>query len=139
MKKATFGCTMLAVATIVVCAFTPVASAQVGMEKSGTHNASASTTLRAFDLPALAGYELLMTLRTAGRGLQSQSPSDTPAPPSEPSKTDVTITKTETHWYANPVWVAIGILAAGLLIVLVALAVRGPGRESTSSTTIVHD
>jgi hypothetical protein len=76
-------------------------------------------------------------LISAGRALQTtQPPSGTPPPGG--TDTDVTVTRTETVWYANPVWIAIAVLGAGLLVVLIALALRGPSnREAT--TTIIHD
>lgn len=55
------------------------------------------------------------------------------------SETDVDVTVTretnEVVWYADPLWIGVGIGVALLVIALIALAVRGGGG---SSTTIVR-
>ena len=40
-------------------------------------------------------------------------------------------------WYRNPVWIAIGILAGVVLLVLIILAVRGSG--TGGGTTIIRE
>lgn len=46
---------------------------------------------------------------------------------------DVNINVDEGEWWANPVWIGVGIVALILLIVIVAMATRGGG------TTIIKD
>lgn len=46
---------------------------------------------------------------------------------------DVNIEVDEGDWWANPVWIGVGIVALILLIVIIAMATRGGG------TTIVKD
>jgi len=41
------------------------------------------------------------------------------------------------RWYRNPVWIAIGILAGVVLLVLIILAVRGSG--TGGGTTIIRE
>jgi hypothetical protein len=49
-------------------------------------------------------------------------------------KIDITVgTSGGGHWYANPIWIAIGAIAAVLVVLLMVLAARGSG------TTIVKD
>ena len=68
--------------------------------------------------------------------LQDSAPPVQTAP--EKKDADVTV-KTETRtWYVSPVWVAIGILGAIVLVLLIALAVRGGG-TSTETTRIIHE
>jgi hypothetical protein len=52
-----------------------------------------------------------------------------------PIRVEVQTTETQTTWYTDPVWLAIGGLALLLFIVLIVLAARG-GRKST--TTVVR-
>lgn len=47
---------------------------------------------------------------------------------------DITVTETDGAWWANPVWIGVGIVALILLIVIVALATRGGG-----GTTIIKE
>jgi len=46
----------------------------------------------------------------------------------------IDINVTGAHWYANPIWIGIGILALIVILLLVVLAARGGG-----GTTIVKD
>jgi hypothetical protein len=77
-----------------------------------------------------------LSLPTVGL-LQQQPPPVQPAP--EQKDVDVTV-KTETReWYVSPVWLAIGILAAIVLVLLIAMAVRGSGGGGETTTRIVHE
>lgn len=53
-----------------------------------------------------------------------------------PVKVDVRTSATHTVWYADPVWIAVGIGAVLLIIVLAVLASRG--RDSGSNTTVIR-
>jgi len=69
--------------------------------------------------------------------LQDQPPAAQPAPDKPDKEVDVTV-KTEKHeWYVSPVWLAIGILGAVVLVLLVGMALRGSGTRET--TRIVHE
>jgi hypothetical protein len=54
-------------------------------------------------------------------------------PPIPKPDVDVTVTTERTTWYADPVWITIGVLAAILIIGLIIAASRSGG----SSTTVV--
>jgi len=54
-------------------------------------------------------------------------------PPVPKPDVDVSVTTTRTVWYADPVWITIGVLAAILIIGLIIAASRSGG----SSTTVV--
>jgi hypothetical protein len=48
-------------------------------------------------------------------------------------KIDITVSTTGGgHWYANPLWIVVGVIGATVLLLLVVLAARGGG-----GTTIV--
>jgi hypothetical protein len=66
--------------------------------------------------------------------LQDSAPPVRPAP--EKKDVDVTVKTESRTWYVSPVWVAIGILAAIVLVLLISMAVRGGGVETTR---IVHE
>jgi hypothetical protein len=52
-----------------------------------------------------------------------------------PDKTiQVTVQNSGRVWYQNPIWIAIGILAVVMVLLLIVIAVRGSG-----GTTIVKD
>ncbi len=46
-------------------------------------------------------------------------------------KVEVQTNATHTVWYANPVWIAIGGIAALLIVVLAVVAARGRGGNTT--------
>lgn len=52
-----------------------------------------------------------------------------------PLKVEVTTAPTTTVWYADPLWIGVGVVAALFVIVLIVLAARGGGK---SSTTVVR-
>lgn len=87
--------------------------------------------------PTASGAHDRITARIALpalRLLQNQPPPVQPAPDKE---VDVTV-KTEKHeWYVSPVWLAIGILGAVVLVLLIGMALRGSGTHET--TRIVHE
>lgn len=103
--------------------------------------ASASTPSRPAGHTIGASPSSPLALMAKGSGLPALSLLQEQAPPVQPApeKKDVDVTvKTETkEWYVSPVWVAIGILGAIVLVLLIGLAVRGAG--STDTTRIVHD
>jgi len=70
----------------------------------------------------------------AGSGymLVDQQPGGAPAPEINVDITERTVGGGE--WWANPVWIGVGIVALILLIVIVALATRGGG-----GTTVVKE
>lgn len=133
MKKTVLYRGSIAAAAACACVLLWTANAEA---RSGSDSSSRSTQTTlvagANGSTVMAAWDVMRTLNASSLGLQT----DTPAPPSD-SKTDVTVTTTTTHWYASPIWIAIGVLAAGFMIVLIALAVRGSGNQG--STTIVHD
>lgn len=47
--------------------------------------------------------------------------------PQKEVKADIDIDRGGGRWYANPVWIAIGVIALVVLVLLIALAVRGGG------------
>ena len=54
-----------------------------------------------------------------------------------PDKTiQVTVQNGGRVWYQNPIWIAIGILAVVMVLLLIMIAVRG---SSSGGTTIVKD
>lgn len=61
-------------------------------------------------------------------------------PPTEPPKPDTQVTKETTTkttvWYVNPMWIALIVLAAIVLIFLIALVVRGGG--TSDRTTVIR-
>jgi hypothetical protein len=59
----------------------------------------------------------------------------TPLMQDPPAKIEVTTTDTHTVWYTNPVWLAIGGLAALVIIALIVMAARG---RDGSNTTVVR-
>lgn len=86
------------------------------------------TSALASDQPAQDGTELA----------QSQEPSDDKADDkSSGADVDVTVTRevNEVRWYADPLWIGVGIGVALLVIFLIALAARSGGG---SSTTVVR-
>jgi hypothetical protein len=50
---------------------------------------------------------------------------------------DVTVKHETTTWTVSPVWLAIGIIGAIVLVLLIGMAVRGAGTHET--THVVHD
>jgi hypothetical protein len=65
-----------------------------------------------------------------------QEPSPAPAPSPQPDlNVDLDIQRTETVWYTDPVWLALGGLGLLIVMMLIAFAVRGGG----GGTTIVKD
>ena len=63
-----------------------------------------------------------------------QDPTTTqPQPQTSKGDVKVDITTTTTHWYADPFWVAIGVIALVVIVLLVALAGRSGG-----TTTVVR-
>ena len=53
-----------------------------------------------------------------------------PQPPKAEVKVD--ISDDRTVWYTDPVWLAVGAIAALVVIVLAVMAARGGGRDSTT-------
>jgi hypothetical protein len=68
----------------------------------------------------------------SGYVLVEQQPGGAPAPDIDVDITERTVGGGQ--WWANPVWIGVGIVALILLIVIVALATRGGG-----GTTIVKE
>lgn len=64
---------------------------------------------------------------------EAPQPPEAPQQPQAPS-ISVDITESGGDWWANPVWIGVGIVALILLVVIVAMATRGGG-----GTTIVKD
>lgn len=56
--------------------------------------------------------------------------------PQSPVKVDVHTTETQTVWYTEPIWIAVGAVVVLLIIVLAVVA--GRGRDSGSSTTVIR-
>lgn len=54
-------------------------------------------------------------------------------PPVPKPDVDVSVTTERTTWYADPVWITVGILAAALVIGLIVAA----SRSSNGSTTVI--
>jgi hypothetical protein len=76
--------------------------------------------LGALVIPALPGAPFdTGTATTYAQAAQPQQP-QTPT-------INVEINRGGRAWYLSPVWIAIGVIAAVLLIVLIAMAVRGGG------------
>ena len=46
---------------------------------------------------------------------------------------DINVDSADSAWWANPLWIAIGVVALVLLVVIIALAVRGDG------TTVIKE
>lgn len=47
--------------------------------------------------------------------------------------TDIDVTSADAAWWTNPLWIGIGVVALVLLVVIIALAVRGGG------TTVIKE
>jgi hypothetical protein len=56
--------------------------------------------------------------------------------PQAPIQVDVQTTETSTVWYADPLWIGVGVVAVILIVVLAVMA--GRGRDSGSSTTVIR-
>ena len=83
---------------------------------------------------ASAPLAAVLTLPALGM-LQEQPPPVSPAPEKK-DDVDVTVTHETTSWSVSPVWLAIGIIGAIVLVLLIGMAVRGAG--SRESTHVVH-
>lgn len=46
---------------------------------------------------------------------------------------DINVDVNQGEWWANPVWIAVGVIALVLLVVIIAMAARGGG------TTVIKD
>ncbi|HEY6214554.1 MAG TPA: hypothetical protein VIW45_19810 [Vicinamibacterales bacterium] len=57
--------------------------------------------------------------------------------PAKDINVDINVNHGGGRWYRNPVWIAIGVLAAIVLLVLIVLAARGSG--TGGGTTIIRD
>jgi hypothetical protein len=64
--------------------------------------------------------------------LQQPTGSAAPAAPTGKVDVDVNVSHSGGRWYANPLWIAIGVLAVIVLIALIVMAGRGGG------TTVVR-
>jgi hypothetical protein len=85
-------------------------------------------------LSGASAHAVTLTMPVLGL-LQDQPPPVQPAP--EKKEVDVTVKTESQTWVVSPVWIAIGILAAVVLLLLIGMAVRGAG--SREGTTVVHE
>jgi len=107
--------------TCVIAAGVSIVPAHASSVVPGASIASTSV-VRAMALPALSM-------------LQDQAPPVAPAP--EKKEVDVTVKHETTSWAVSPVWLAIGIIGAIVLVLLIGMAVRGAGARG--GTTVVHE
>jgi hypothetical protein len=84
-------------------------------------------------LGLLAGVVSPSSTALATASEYSTSLDDQQQPPSGRIEVDVNTNQGGGAWYTSPVWIAIGVIALVLLIVLIVMATRGGG------TTIVRD
>ena len=82
-------------------------------------------------LPATAATHAASTHVLALQQAQQPQPAN---PPSGQAKVDIQVHHDGGAWWNSPVWIAIGALALIVLILLIAMAVRGGG-----GTTIVRE
>jgi hypothetical protein len=78
--------------------------------------------------PALAPVPAIAADASYSAGLDDQQ-----QPPSGRLEVDVDTNQGGGAWYTSPIWIAIGVIALVLLIVLIVMATRGGG------TTIVRE
>lgn len=100
------------------CCFLSALSVQAGSSDIGVP--TAGSTILGAQLPA-SGLAAMSVL-----GVLQEVPKDVDV--------NITTESETTTWYANPVWIAIGVLALLVVVVLVAMAMRGSG-----GTTVVRD
>jgi len=112
-------------AAALVCAAIVAASTGSARAAAASHHASPT---------ASAPIVMNLTLPALGM-LQNQPPPVAPAP--EKKDVDVTVKHETTTWTVSPVWLAIGIIGAIVLVLLIGMAVRGSGTHET--THVVHD
>ncbi len=79
-------------------------------------------------------------MRSRRAGLQirlkcsrARSLADAAQQPPKDFNIDINVNRDGGRWYASPVWIAIGVLAAVVLVLLIAMALRGGG-----GTTVVR-
>jgi len=65
-----------------------------------------------------------------GAGGLTAGPAFQAPEPQKDIKIDVDINRGGGRWYVNPVWIAIGVIALVVLVLLVAMAVRGGGETT---------
>jgi hypothetical protein len=91
-------------------------------------------TIGAVLVLALGASTLPESTAISSAGAGSVVSAQQPQPPSVPeTKVDINVDRGASVWWASPIWIAIGAIAVVLVVLLVAMIVRGGG------TTVIKE